>query len=203
MARAGARASAGGPPKPVVKAPPPASRPRILSFPLKVLSAAIALLALALLIGFLLPGHWDVERSAVVAAPPAAVFPWLDDPHQWDHWAALGEVAATFSGPPRGAGASRRWTHPEVGDGVFTILSTVLDREVRYRVEVQGGRMVTEGTILLTAEGAGTRVTWQEQGNFGRNPLLGYLARSMDRMQGAQMEGSLARLGERVTEAEG
>ena len=182
---------------------PSATRPHILSFPLKVLSAAIVLLVLALLIGFLLPGRWDVERSAVVAAPPDAVFPWLDDPHQWDQWAPLGEVAATFSGPPRGAGASRRWTHPEVGDGVFTILSTILDREVRYRVEVQGGRMVTEGTLRLTAEGAGTRVTWQEQGDFGRNPLLGYLARSMDRMQGAQMEGSLARLGERVREAEG
>ena len=184
-------------------ASPPAPRPRVLSFPLKVLSTAIVLLVLALLIGFLLPGRWDVERSAVVAAPPDAVFPWLDDPHQWDQWAPLGEVTATFSGPPRGAGASLRWTHPEVGDGMFTILSTIPDREVRYRVEVQGGRMVTEGTLRLTAEGAGTRVTWQEQGDFGRNPLLGYLARSMDRMQGAQMEASLARLGERVKEAGG
>ena len=181
---------------------PPGSRPRVLSFPLKVLSAAIVLLVLALLIGFLLPGRWDVERSAVVSAPPAAVFPWLDDPHRWDQWAPLGEVIATFSGPPRGPGASRRWAHPEVGDGVFTILSTILDREVRYRVEVQGGRMVTEGTLHLSVEGTGTRVTWQEQGDFGRNPLLGYLARSMGRMQGAQMEGSLARLGEQVREAE-
>ena len=184
-------------------ASPFATRPRILSFPLKVLSGAIVLMMLVLLIGFLLPSRWDVERSAVVDAPPAAVFPWLDNPYQWDQWAPLGEVAATFSGPPRGAGASRRWNHPEVGDGVFTILFTIPDREVRYRVEVQGGRMVTEGTLSLTAEGSGTRVTWQEQGDFGRNPLLGYLARSMDRMQGAQMEVSLARLGERVREAGG
>ena len=203
MAGVGARASARRRPKPAVTASPSAPRARILSFPLKVLSAAIVLLVLALLIGFLLHGRWDVERSAVVAAPPAAVFPWLDDPHQWDQWAPLGEVAATFSGPPRGPGASRRWNHPEVGDGVFTILSTIADREVRYRVEVQGGRMVTEGTLRLTADRAGTRVTWQEQGDFGTNPLLGYLALSMDRIQGAQMEGSLARLGERVREAEG
>ena len=174
--------------------PSSASRPNLLSFPLKVLSAATLLLLLALLIGFLLPGRWSVERSDVVGAPPADVFPWLDDPHRWDQWAPLGEVEATFSGPARGAGASRRWTHPEVGDGVFTIISTIPDREVRYRVEVQGGRMVTEGTLRLTPEGTGTRVTWQEQGDFGRNPLLGYMVLSMDRMQGAQMEGSLARL---------
>jgi carbon monoxide dehydrogenase subunit G len=90
-----------------------------------------------------------------------------------------------------------------MGDGVFTILSTILDREVRYRVEVQGGRMVTKGTLRLTAEGSGTQVTWQEQGDFGRNPLLGYVARSMDRLQGAQMEGSLARLRELVRDTEG
>ena len=184
-------------------APAPAPRPRILSFSLKVLSGAIGLLLLALLIGFLLPGSWEVERSAVLLARPAVVFPWLDDPHRWDQWAPLGDVEAAFSGPARGADASRRWTHPEVGDGVFTIVSTIPDREVRYRVEVQEGRMVTEGILRLTAEGTGTRVTWQEQGDFGRNPLLGYMARSMDRMQGAQMEGSLSRLGERVREAGG
>lgn len=179
-------------------APAPAPRPPLVSLPLRMLAVAIGLLVLALLIGFLLPSRWEVERSAVVSAAPATVFPWLDDPRRWDRWAPLGDVEATFSGPPRGSGATRSWNHPEFGDGVFTILSTIPGREVRYRVEVQGGSMITEGTFRIAAEGAGTRVTWQERGDFGRNPLLGYMARSMDRMQGAQMEGSLARLAQEV-----
>ncbi len=176
-------------------APP---HPPIVSFPLKVLTAAIGVLVLAMLVGVLLSGRWEVERSALVAAPPAAVFRWLDDPRRWDEWAPLGDVVTTFSGPERGAGATRSWNHPELGDGFFRIVSTVPDREVRYHVEVQEGSLVTDGTIELSPEGTGTRVTWRENGDFGRNPLMGYTARSMDRMQGPQMELTLKRLAEKA-----
>ena len=176
---------------------PRGQRP-LVSFPLKVLWSAIGLLGLGLVVGVLLSGRWEVERSASIPAPPSAVFPWLDDPRRWDEWAPLGAVRATFSGPERGAGATRRWDDPEVGEGVFTILASAPDREVGYRVEVQGGRMITEGTLRLEPEASGTRIVWHEGGDFGRNPLLGYVARSMDRTQGAQMEGALARLAEKV-----
>ena len=85
-----------------------------------------------------------------------------------------------------------------MGDGKFTILATRADREVQYRVEVQEGTLVTHGTLLLTREGAGTRVTWTEAGDFGSNPLMGYTALGMDRMQGNQMENALRRLAELV-----
>jgi uncharacterized protein YndB with AHSA1/START domain len=175
----------------------PAGAP-IVSFPLKVLTGFTALLVLWLVVGLLLGGRWEVERSATLAAPPAAVFPWVDDPRRWDEWAPLGDVSTTFSGPERGAGATRRWDDPEVGHGVFTIVSSEPEREVGYRVEVQEGRMVTEGTLRLEPEGEGTRVVWRERGDFGRNPLLGYVARTMDRAQGAQMESALAQLAQKV-----
>jgi len=168
------------------------------SFPLKVLATAAGLLILALVVGWLLPARWEVERNVLVDAAPDVVYSWLEDPRRWDDWASLGEVEARFSGPERGPGATRRWDHPELGDGVFTILATVPHREVRYRVRVQQGSMVTEGMLRLEPEGEGTRVTWRERGDFGWNPLLGYLAPSMDRMQGAQMEGALERLARRV-----
>jgi uncharacterized protein YndB with AHSA1/START domain len=170
----------------------------LFSFPLKVLTAASSLLALFLLVGVVLSGRWAVERSATLPAPPAAVFPWVDDPRRWDEWAPLGDIQATFSGPAHGAGAARSWSDPEVGDGVFTIVSAVPDQKVAYRVEVQEGKLITEGTLTLTAQAGGTRVTWEERGDFGHNPLLGYIARTMDRTQGAQMEQALARLSEKV-----
>jgi uncharacterized protein YndB with AHSA1/START domain len=132
----------------------------------------------------------------LVATPPAAVFPWLDDPRRWDEWAPLGDVETTFSGPARGSGAMRSWDDPEMGDGRFTILTAEADREVRYRVEVQEGALITQGTLRLAPEGAGTRVTWTEVGDFGPNPLMGYTALGMDRMQGNQMENALRRLAE-------
>jgi carbon monoxide dehydrogenase subunit G len=177
---------------------PRAQRPPLFSFPLKVLWTAIGLLVVALVVGFLLPGTWEAERSATVSAPPPSVFGWLEDPRRWGPWTALGPGKTTFSGPERGAGATVRWDDPEVGDGVFTLVSTEPEREVRYRVEVQGGSMVTEGTFRIEPAGAGTRVVWTERGDFGNNPLLGYTALGMDRVQGAQMEIALARMAEEM-----
>ena len=168
------------------------------SFPLKVLVGASALLILVLVVGLLLPGRWQVERTVLVAAPPEAVFPWLDDPRRWEGWAPLGDVESTLSGPERGSGAKRAWNDPEMGDGTFTILATVRDREVQYRVDVQEGTLITQGTLRLAPEGSGTRVTWVEVGDFGPNPLMGYTALGMDRMQGNQMENALQRLADRA-----
>ena len=78
-----------------------------------------------------------------------------------------------------------------------SILESVAGERVRYRVEVEGGSMITEGTIDLErlADGTeGTRVTWRETGDFGWNPILGYVARAMDRLQGREMEVGLERL---------
>ena len=189
-------------PRAASAAPEPAVRSgAIVSFPLKVLTVAIGLLALAIGVGLLMGGRWRVERTVVIDAPPSAVFPWLDAPRRWDDWAPLGDVQTTLSGPEHGPGGTRRWNHPELGDGVFTIVATTPDREVRYHVEVQGGSLITDGTIALapaSPDRNGTRVTWEERGDFGHNPLMGYTARGMDRMQGAQMEGSLRRLKEKV-----
>jgi uncharacterized protein YndB with AHSA1/START domain len=185
---------------PPAAAPPPATPAEYrFSFPLKVLAGASALLITALVVGFLLPGRWEVERSVLVPAPPEAVFSWLDDPRRWDDWAPMGDVESVFSGPERGSGATRSWDDPEMGDGRFTILAARDDREVQYRVEVQEGALITQGTLRLSPEGAGTRVTWTEVGDFGPNPLMGYTALGMDRMQGNQMENALRQLAEVAT----
>ena len=46
---------------------------------------------------------------------------------------------------------------------------------------------------------SGVRVTWHEEGNLGRNPLMGYWAFFMDRAQATELEKGLVRLGELAT----
>jgi uncharacterized protein YndB with AHSA1/START domain len=177
---------------------PRGKRP-LVSFPLKVLWSAVVLLCTGLLVGFLLPGTWQAQRSATIPAPPERVFPLVDSPKSWGEWAPLGDVQATFEGPEHGAGATRRWDDPQVGDGVFTIVSAEADRSVAYHVAVQKGKMTTDGTITLQPAAGGTLVTWTEHGDFGHNPMLGYIARNMDKTQGAEMEGALKTLAELAT----
>ena len=52
--------------------------------------------------------------------------------------------------------------------------------------------ILTWGDVTLSpAEGGGTRMEWQERGDFGWNPLLSFMALGMSRMQGEEMSKSL------------
>lgn len=162
---------------------------------------AAILFAAFLVVGFLLPARWQAERTVRLDAPPEAVFGLLDAPEGWRAWTPWPDSGLVAEGPPRGRGAALSWNDPELGDGTFRIVETRAHELVRYQVDVQGGSMHTEGTLRLTPDGAGTRVTWREAGSFGRNPLMGYWALFMERAQGDQMGQSLERLGEAATAA--
>lgn len=160
-----------------------------------LLGAAGGVLLLFLGIGWLLPGSWSAERSTVLDAPPRSVYPWVDSPAGWQRWTPWPDSGVVREGPERGAGARLSWDDEELGNGSFEIVQAVPDSLVRYRVVVQGGSMHTDGTMRLAAAGAGTRVEWREEGDFGSNPLMGYWARFMAHAQGAELEKALDRLG--------
>jgi hypothetical protein len=165
-----------------------------VSIGVKFFGGGALLLLLFLAVGFALPGTWEVRRSHLVAAAPEAVFPHLDSPARWESWVPWPEVGARFDGPPEGVGASRSWDDPEWGDGTFTLTVVEPHRTVEYSVVVEEGRMRTDGRLLLTPRDGGTLVEWSERGDFGWNPLMGWVARFMDRLQGRELERSLARL---------
>lgn len=176
-------------------AEPSGPRAALLGVAWKVVAALAAFGALVLGVGVALPGTWSAERTTVVGASPDSVFAWIEAPRRWDRWTAWGGLESTFSGPPRGAGATRSWDDPFMGEGTFAITGSERPRRLEYRVEVEDGAMVTRGTFMLEAAGPdSTRVTWRESGDFGWNPLMGYAALNMDRIQGAELERGLVRL---------
>lgn len=174
--------------------------PSPFSLGTRILGAGAAVLLLVIGVGFALPRTWSAERSAVLAAPPAAVFPLLEAPASWRRWTAWPDSGLVAEGPERGVGARLTWNDRELGDGSFEIVEAVAPERVRYRVQVQGGSMHTEGTLALAPEAGGTRVTWKEEGDFGWNPLMGYWARLMERVQGRELAKALERLGTMAAE---
>jgi len=167
-----------------------------MSIGVRFFGAGALLLILFLGIGFLLPGRWAIEREHTIAATPAEIVPYLDSPTGWEAWVPWPEAGAALSGPERGEGATRSWDDAEWGDGVFTIVRVEGDRRVEYEVTVEEGTMRTRGSLTLTPVQGGTRVVWEETGDFGRNPLMGWMARLMDKVQGRELERSLIRLEE-------
>ncbi len=159
----------------------------------KIFGAIGAVLVTLMLIGLLLPGSWTAEASIEIEAAPAEVFPYLNDLSRWDGWTNWGNIDSELSDPSRGVGASRRWDDPNFGSGSVTITGSGSPTFVRYEVEVEGGASVI-GEIRIEALGGASRVTWREEGDFGRNPLMGYVARGMAKSQGAQLAEGLQKL---------
>jgi uncharacterized protein YndB with AHSA1/START domain len=144
-----------------------------------------------LVIGFLLPSEWRVERSAWIGAPPEEVFPYLDRAEAWSLWTPSPPTGVELFGPPAGPGSGRRWDDPGYGTGEFEITESTPPEAIEYRVDVEGGSIRIRGSIRLEREEEGTRLHWEEEGDFGWNPLLGYLAGRMGELQGGQLESAL------------
>lgn len=158
-----------------------------------LLLGAFALLLITILaIGFLLPSDWNAQRDAWIDAPPEEVFPFLHGAEVWQLWTPSPETGVELFGPATGVGSGRRWDDPGYGKGEFVILEADPAQRVAYRVEVEDGSIVIQGWLELEGESSGTRVRWYEEGDFGWNPLLGYLAGRMGDLQGGQLEASLS-----------
>jgi len=148
-----------------------------------------------MVVGLLLPSGWDAERMTVIRAESDDVLPFLVAPERWTEWTPTPESGVVAFGPMEGPGAGHRWDDPAYGEGEFQIIAVSPSGEVRYEVEVEGGSIRILGQIVLEPAGEGTTlVRWREEGDFGWNPLLGYLASRMNALQGAQMEASLSTL---------
>jgi hypothetical protein len=167
-----------------------------------VLGGGAVLLIAFLAVGVLLPGSWDAEAEAVLAAPLPAVLARIDSPEGWAAWTPWPD-STTRSGPPRGAGAAIAWDSRDLGAGSFRIVEAS-EAGIAYAVTVEGtggSAMETHGTIRLDGVDGGTHVSWREEGDLGSNPLMGYWALSMDRAQSAELQKSLDRLAEVLSEA--
>jgi len=145
----------------------------------RILIATIAILMLVLSIGYMLPGTWEAERSVVIRAPAAAIFPYLNNLRQWQTWVVWTrqqpEVQIEYSGPDTGAGSTSRWNNRD-GRTVMKIMQTERNSLVAYTALFNAGELRTDGHLSLTSTVEGTRLVWHATGISGRGPGSSYLA---------------------------
>jgi hypothetical protein len=102
-------------------------------------------------------------------------------------------VRFTYEGPESGVGARWSWLGPKMGNGRSEITFADPRRGIRVDEAIESAQVNAHGAILLEDTGAGTRVTWTDDGTLP--PILGGFFRAMvnERLT-HNFEAGLARL---------
>lgn len=163
----------------------------------KLLVALVVVVVVVVAIGFLLPDKIHIERSTVIQAPAAAIFPYLNNYrlfNSWSPWAKMDpNTRYTYAGPESGVGAKLSWDGKEIGQGSQQIIESELDRRVKVTLDFgEMGRATA--TYTLQAEGDGTRITWAFDEDFGNNLLARYFGLVLEKFLGPDYEQGLANL---------
>ncbi len=169
--------------------------------------AALVVLALAALLVFAAtrPDSFRIERKALIAAPPEAIFPQINSFRAWTAWSPWeGKDPAMrrqYGERTAGVDASYAWAGNRlVGVGRMEIVESVPPSRVVIRLTfLKPFKAVNMAEFTLTPQGAGTEVTWAMHGASPYLSKVMGVVVNMDRMVGRDFETGLANL-KRVVE---
>jgi hypothetical protein len=149
------------------------------------------------------PAHYHVERSVVIAAPPAVVYDIVSDFRrfgEWSPWEKLDPgMKKTFDGPPKNVGSTYAWQgNDDVGEGRMTIVAAAPNQKVDIKLEFfKPWQSTSQTSWNLASEGEQTKFTWAMDGNNeGLVPKMFSMFMNMDKMLGKDFEAGLTSLKE-------
>lgn len=168
---------------------------------LKILGGFAGLVLLLVLVAFLLPRHYRIERSLVMKASPEAIHAQIADLRAWKNWGSWHEkdpaMKLSYSEKSTGIGAWSAWESETQGNGKMTV-SAVTPTKVVYDLEFPDFGSKSAGYMELIPEAAGTKVVWVDTGDLGMNPLSRWFGLFLDKLIGADFERGLSNLAKRV-----
>jgi hypothetical protein len=169
---------------------------------LRVIGIICALLlfavAVVLVLAAMKPDTFRVARSTAIKAPPAAIFPLINDLHQFNTWNPFEKKdpgKGTYSGPAAGKGASYAWKSDQLGVGSMTIGDTAEPSRVAMKLDfVKPFEAHNDVEFTLVPEGEATEVTWAMTGPVPFFAKIIHVFLDMDKMVGRDFEDGLASL---------
>lgn len=161
------------------------------------------------------PDIFEVERSIIIEASPATIFPHINTLRNWKAWSPYERLdlamVQTYSGPDSGAGAKMAWVgNSKAGSGSVTITESEPDARIGLNLDMLKpfeGHNVVEFTLEpvhagnenTSSQTETTKVTWAMSGPQALIPKLMGVVMNMDKMVGGQFAEGLANL-KRVVE---
>lgn len=150
------------------------------------------------------PDEFRVTRSILIAAPPEAIFPHIEDLQAWQAWSAYEDkdpdMRRTLGSPSRGVGATYAWDgDSNVGAGRMTVVEATAPSHVRIALDFTRPMQAHNlADFELRPEAGGTRVTWTMHGPALLVTKVMQVLMDMDEMVGRDFAAGLAKLKTRV-----
>jgi hypothetical protein len=162
-----------------------------------VLAVAIAIV---LILAAAKPARFSVLRATTVKAPPDAIFPLINDFHQWGSWSPYEHkdpaMKRSYSGAESGKGAVYGWEgNKNVGSGRMEILDTSVPTKIVIKLDFFTpfeGHNTAEFTML--PQGDVTNLNWLMHGPAPFMSKLMQVFMNIDKMIGKDFEVGLVNL---------
>ncbi|MEA2712036.1 MAG: hypothetical protein QOF78_4637 [Phycisphaerales bacterium] len=166
---------------------------------MKILIGVAVILVIFAIVVATRPGGFRIVRSAVISAPPPAVFEQVNDFHKWAAWSPWEHkdpaMKRTFEGPAAGTGANYKWVgNREVGEGGMTITESRPSDLIRIRLDfLKPFASTNTAEFTFKPQGDQTAVTWTMTGSNDNFICKAFcLFMNMDKMVGGDFEKGLA-----------
>ena len=160
----------------------------------------ILVIAAVLVFAATRPSQLRVERTITIDASPEAVFPLINDFHNWSAWSPYERRDPTmkkaYSGSYSGKGAVYAWKgNGQVGEGRMEIADTLPPSRVTIALHfVKPFEGHNVATFTLAPRDRATDVTWAMEGPLAYPVKVLGLFLSMDNMVGKDFEAGLVNL---------
>lgn len=149
----------------------------------KLLIGLLAVIALVVLIGVMLPSNIRVSQSILINAPADMVFEEVNNFKQWSHWSPWHKkdptAVMTYEGPDSGVGCKMMWDskNPKVGKGSQEIIKIIPNRHIEVALSFAGWNHITRANWdFEEREGNSTYVTCSYTSHTGKNIWHKYMA---------------------------
>jgi len=170
----------------------------------KILIILVIIVAVAAIIGWMLPADVHIERSQTINADAGKIYAYLDnmkkDP-EWSPWLQKDpNTQLTFEGPESGVGSKQSWKseNSDVGTGRMETIEAVINQKIKREMYFMEDATPAFASFILAPDGNGTRVTWTLDASMGSNPFMHIMGKMMSGMAGKEFEKGLGNLKEKI-----
>src|ERR1700753_1149041 len=167
---------------------------------LEIIAIIAVVLAIAIAIVLILastkPARFAIQRSAVMRAPAEAVFPLINNFHQWTKWSPWENrdpaLKRTYSGAESGKGAIYAWDgNKNVGSGRMEILDASSPSKITIKLDFFKpfeAHNTAEFTFVPAHNAAATDMVWVMHGPASFMSKVMQVFMNMDTMIGRDFE---------------